>query len=87
MNPYTYALVCRCDLFTLVLSLLDMCVLSLVSIEPRLHAEVWVPALLVQLVPWFESRLAVTQYSLKNTIRCWIRRASNTDRQTDGHKC
>lgn len=82
MNPYTYALLCICDLFTLVLSLLDVCVLSLVSIEPRLHAEVWVPALLVQLVPWFESRLAVTQYSLKNTMRGWIGRASNTDRLT-----
>lgn len=82
MNPYTYALVCTCDLFTLVLSLLDVCVLSLVSIEPRLHAEVWVPALLVQLVPWFESRLAITQYSLKNTTSGWIRYAPNTDRLT-----
>lgn len=83
MNPYTYVLVCTCDLFTLVLSLLHVCVLSLVPIEPRLHAEVWVPGLLVQLVPWFESRLAVTQYSLKNTIRGWIRRAPDTDREND----
>lgn len=82
MNPCTYTLACTCELFTLVLSLLDVCILSLVSIEPRLHAEVWVPALLIQLVPWFESRLAVTQYSLKNTIRGGIRHASNTDRQS-----
>lgn len=62
MNPYTmdwYILVCTCEFFTLVLSLLDVCILSLVSIEPRLHAKVWVSGFLVQLVPWFESRLAV----------------------------
>lgn len=64
-----YALVCARELYTLVLSLLDVCVLSLVSIEPGLHAEVWISALLVQLVPWFVSRLAVTQYSLKVTGR------------------
>lgn len=36
-----------CDLFTLVLSWLDVSVLPLVSIEPRLHAEVWLSAPLV----------------------------------------
>lgn len=65
VNPYVVHWYAR-ELCTLVWSLLDVCVLSLVSIEPRLHAEVWIPALLVQLVPRFVSRLAVTQYSLKN---------------------
>ena len=58
---------CVCYLFTLVLSRLDVCVLPLISIEPWLHAEVWLSAPLVQLVPGFVPRQAVTQYSLKHT--------------------
>lgn len=50
----------------MVLSLLDECVLPLVSIQPGLHAEVWLSAPLIQPVPCFLSRLAVIQYSLKN---------------------
>ena len=44
---------------TLVLRLLYRSVLSLVSIEPHLHTEVWLSASLVQLVPWFGPRQAV----------------------------
>lgn len=76
---YVLVCVCACDLFTLVLSLLDVCVLPLVSIEPRLHAEVWLSALLVQLVPRFVSRLAVTQYSLKHTTGEWLRHATTVE--------
>lgn len=65
-----------CDLFTLVLSLLDVCVLPLVSIEPRLHAEVRLSAPLVQLVPpvcvKFVSRQTVTQYSLEHNDGEWL---------------
>lgn len=71
--------VCACDLSTLVLSLLDVCVLPLVSIEPRLHAEVWLSAPLVQLVPRFVSREAVTQYSLKHTTGEWLRQATTVE--------
>lgn len=51
-------------LLTLVLSLLDD-VLALVSVEPRLHAEVRLSAPLVELVPRFVSREAVAEDSLK----------------------
>lgn len=68
MNPDTLSwCVCVYNLFTLVLSWLDVCVLPLVSIEPRLHTEVWLSAPLVQLVPRLVSRQTVTQYSLKHT--------------------
>lgn len=70
---------CACDLFTLVLSLLDVCVLPLVSIEPRLHAEVWLSVPLVQLVPRFVSRQAVTQYSLKHTTGEQLRHATTVE--------
>lgn len=50
--------------FTLVLGLLDD-VWALVSIEPRLHAEVRLSALLVQLVPRFVSGETIAQDSLK----------------------
>ena len=80
VDPYTLrAGVCVCDLFTLVLSWLDVCVLPLVSIEPRLHAEVWLPAPLVQLVPWLVSRQTVTQYSLKHTSGEWVRKAADVE--------
>lgn len=69
-----------CDLFTLVLSLLDVCVLPLISIEPRLHAEVWLSAPLVQFVPRFVPRLAVIQYSLKQTGRMLLRLAKTLKR-------
>lgn len=75
--PYVQA----CDLFTLVLSWLDVCVLPLVSIEPRLHAEVWLPAPLVQLVPWFVSRQTVTQYSLKHTTGERLRHATTAEQK------
>lgn len=39
---------CWCvSLLTLVLSLLDVCVLSLVAIEPWLHAKIWLSVPLV----------------------------------------
>lgn len=76
MNPCT---LCAGDLFTLVLSWLDVCVLPLVSIEPRLHAEVWLSAPLVQLVPRFVSRQTVTQYSLKHADGEWLRHATTVE--------
>lgn len=76
---YVLVCVCACDLFTLVLSLLDVCVLPLVTIDPGLHAEVWLSAPLVQLVPRFVSRLAVTQYSLKHTNKGRLRHATTVE--------
>lgn len=44
-----------------------MRVLALIAVEPRLHSEVRLSAPLVQFVPRFVPRLAVVEYSLKQT--------------------
>lgn len=74
-----------CDLFTLVLSLLDVCVLPLVSVEPRLHAEVRLSAPLVQLVPRFVPRQTVGQDTLNRAEGEDFRRATN-GQSTQSHK-
>lgn len=70
----------------MVLGWLDVCVLALVAVEPRLHAEVWLSAPLVQLVPRLVSRQAVAQYSLKRAAGGDVLRRGSGNNEIDSER-